>query len=232
MGKLTGNIKQRKAIIDHICKPMEIAEPLGYNAKIWKKKLTDCTDEEFDYFMSCIRDGSDCLHMDVPNLAHPPLQYEDIEKAADSVNTSFYHHLKIKDHLTGIEFITPEKYMVIQQCQRRQQQTIYAKLSVPTSDKKIDGFTGQVTGDDRAASLTNPEAQAIQSQGNTETLKELLVSRGGNISAYVALKQAIEETGSGSLQDTIDPDSVARSTIVLDTYLLSMGYQTNLLDKS
>lgn len=226
-----GNIKNRKAMVDLACKVTDLMDPSGHNTKVMRARLGSCTDKEFDYYMAMLKDGKEVLSIETPNMI-VTLHYENIEKAAKFLGVEFFHHLHIKDSATGVEYITPEKAMILELPFRRLQQTIYEKLSVPTSDRKIDGFTGQVTGDDRSSSITQPEIQALDAQGFKSVLEEFVVAKGGNINAYAKMKQSLEETGEATLADSIDPASVSRSTAILDAYLLSMGYESNLLDKS
>lgn len=184
---------KKKKITDHIVKTISLLEPKE-NAKKWKDRLDKMTDEQFNFFMEALRDEKEVLTIDTPNMkVH--LQYENCKKAAEYLGIDFFHHLRIKDPITKVEYVTPQKYMVLELPIRRLQQTVYEKMSIPVDDKKIDGLTGQVTGDDRACSITYPEIQALKAQGFKDVLNELVVSRGGNINAYAKLKQDLEDLG-------------------------------------
>lgn len=220
---------KKKRITDHIVKTMTFMDA-KHNAPKWKAYLDAMNDKQFDYFMQTLKEGKEVLTMETPNMK-VMLQYEDIKKAAQYLGIDFFHHLKIKDPITKVEYLTNHKYLVLELPIRRLQQTIHEKLSVPIDDKKIDGMTGQVTGDDRACSITYPEIQALKAQGFKDVLTELVVARGGNINAYAKLKQDLEDIGEGDLDNAIDPNSVNRSTMMLDVLLTSMGYETNLVTK-
>ena len=220
---------KKKRITDHIVKTISLLEPQE-NGKKWLEKLNAMTDEQFDFFMTALKEEKEVLSIDVPNMKII-LKYENCRKAADHLGIDFFHHLRIKDPITKIEFVTPQKYLVLELPIRRLQQTVYEKMSIPVDDKKIDGLTGQVTGDDRACSITYPEIQALKAQGFKEVLNELVVARGGNINAYAKLKQDLEDLGESDLKNVIDPNSISRSTMMLDVLLASMGYETNLVNK-
>lgn len=222
--------EKKKLIIDHIKKTMDLIDPSGYNSKMYVERLTKYSDKEFDYFMSCLRDEKEILYMDTPNLK-VTLQFENIQKAAEYLGISFFHRLRMKDPLTGIEYVTNQKAMIVEECVRRMQQTLFEKLSIPINDKKIDGLTGQVTGDDRACAITYPEIQALKAQGFKDTLTEIVVARGGNLSAYAKMKQDLEDIGEADINNAIDPNSIARSAVVLDVMLMSMGYETNITER-
>lgn len=228
---MKGNIGARKGITKYVLDLMITMEPEGHNYKLWKDRLENASDAEFDAMMKCFAEGRDCLHIETPNQL-VTLQFENIMKAANLIGLDLFQRLTVKDATTGVVFNTVEKYQIVELPERRLQQTIYEKMSVPTSDRKIDGLTGQVTGADRSSSLTFPEIQALDAQKLDKPLEEFIVARGGNIAAYAAMKQSIEETGSARLEDVIDPNSISRSTMVLDTFFLAMGYETNLTDRS
>lgn len=219
--------EKRKKITDLIVKTITLMEPKA-NGPQWKTKLENMTDEEFDFFMRCLKEEKEVIMIYTPNMKIH-LQFENIEKASKHIGLELFQHLKIKDSVTGVTFVTTNKCLLLELPIRRMQQTVYEKLSIPIDDKKIDGLTGQVTGDDRACSITYPEIQALKDPGFKSTLDELVVARGGNLNAYAKLKQDLEDMGEGSIDNSVDDGNISRSTVILDVLLNSMGYETNLI---
>lgn len=221
---------KKKLILDYLDKFFMTIDPTGFNQKIWHDKIEAMNDKDFDFFMQCLKEEKEILHLYAPNMK-VTLKYENIEKAAKLVNIELYQRLKIKDPITGVTYVTPQKYLITETLVRRMQQTVYEKISIPIDDKKVENLTGQVTGGDRACGITYPEIQALKAQGFKEVLTELVTVRGGNLSAYAALKQSLEELGEGDLKNVLDPMSISRSTVMLDVMLTSMGYETNLTER-
>ena len=220
---------KNKRIVDKILKVMKTIDHTGYNYDRNKKIFENMTDKEFDTYMRVLRDGKEVIHLVVPNQK-VLLDFNDIEKAGELVNTTFFHQLIMEDMDTGIKFVTPEKYFIGEVPVRRLEQTLEEKMSIPRSDMKIDGMTGQVTGDDRSCSITYPELQAIYANSGDKTLEELAVARAGNLDAYANLKHQLEDMGEANISDVLTENSMARSIKILDVYLATMGYFSNLSD--
>lgn len=225
------NIKSKRANIEKIVlDTLKIMEP-DLNYKEWKTKFSKMSDEDFTRFMNILKEGKEVFSIKTPNMK-VTLNFHKVKAAADYVGVSLFQRLRKIDPITKLPYLTNEKYFISEQMVRRMQQTAYEKLSVPTSDKKIDGLTGQVTGDDRSSSITYPEIQGLKAQGFKAALEEMVVARGGNLAAYAQMKQSLKDIGEASLEEAITPDSISRSTVILAVYLMSMGYDTNLLDRS
>ena len=218
--------KKKKKIIDYICKLCDTMEPSGLNSKRYRGMLEKMTDKEFDQFMHYMKDGKWQLHLVAPNMI-VNLKNEDLLKACDLIGLDLFQRVWMHDAVTGKKYLTDNKYMFLQLPIRRQQQFLDEKMSVPDNDRQIDQLTGQVTGDSRACSITNPEIQILAARGLTETLQELVNVRGGNINNYNEFRRALEETGEADL-DTLDPNSRTRASVVMGKLIQSMMLDTNL----
>lgn len=222
----TESNKKRQQIVDYICKVYDTIDPSKTNSTKFKGLVEKMTDREFDNFMNLIKEGKYQLHIIAPNLKIN-LRNENILKAADTVGCKLFHRFWIEDHSTGRKFLTDNEYLVIQVPIRRQQQFLDEKIAVPDHDRTIDGMTGQVTGDSRNCSVTNPEIQILAARGLNNTLEEFVNVRGGNINNYNDFRRALEETGECNLTD-LDPNSKTRVAVVGGVLLKSMMLDTNL----
>ena len=102
-------------------------------------------------------------------------------------------------------------------------------MSVPDNDKQIDGLTGQVTGDSKSSSVTNPEIQILAARGLDATLEEFVNVRGGNIAAYSDFKRQAEETGEIKL-NSLDQNTRSRVAVVGQVLLRSMMIENNIVE--
>ena len=218
--------QKKKKILDFICKLCDTMEPSGLNSKRYRQIIGQMNDKEFDQFMNYMKEGKWQLHIVAPNMI-VNLQNEDLLKACDLIGLDLFQRVWMYDKATGRKFLTDNKYMFVKLPIRRQQQFLDEKISVPDNDRTIDGLTGQVTGDSRACSITNPEIQILAARGLDKTMQELVNIRGGNIHGYSEFRRMLEENGEADL-DMIDPNSRTRASVVGGKLLQSMMLDTNL----
>lgn len=218
--------QKKKKILDFICKLCDTMEPSGLNSKRYRQIIGQMNDKEFEQFMNYMKEGKWQLHLVAPNMI-VNLQNEDLLKACDMIGLDLFQRVWMYDRATGRKYLTDNKYMFVKLPIRRQQQFLDEKISVPDNDRTIDGLTGQVTGDSRACSITNPEIQILAARGLSKTMQELVNIRGGNIHGYSEFRRMLEENGEADL-DTIDPNSRTRASVVGSKLLQSMMLDTNL----
>lgn len=218
--------QKKKKILDYICKLCDTMEPSGLNSKRYRQIIGQMNDREFDQFMNYMKEGKWQLHIVAPNMI-VNLQNEDLLKACDLIGLDLFQRVWMYDRATGRKYLTDNKYMFVKLPIRRQQQFLDEKISVPDNDRTIDGLTGQVTGDSRSCSITNPEIQILAARGLDKTMQELVNIRGGNIHGYSEFRRMLEENGEADL-DMIDPNSRTRASVVGSKLLQSMMLDTNL----
>lgn len=218
----------RKLAEEHILKTITLMDPSGFNTEKYKKFFSSMSDTQFDDYMKKLRDKKVKLTIYAPNLK-VFLKNADLLKAANSLNLKLFERLKLKDEITGTEYITPHKYLVLKLPVRRARQFLMHKLSVAESDKKIDVLTGQVTKPDQASSISFVEAELLHSRGLDSTLLEFMKVRGGDIHAFASMKQQLEDNGEVHLA-SIDQASVPRSAIVMKIVLQCMYLDNNFVE--
>lgn len=217
---------KKKVILDYICQACDLIDPSKTNSNRYKKMINAMNNKQFDDFMRLMKDGKFKMHIVTPNMKIH-LKNKDLLRAADFLKLKLFHKIWMHDDTTGKKYLTPEEYLVVQLPVRRQQQFLDEKMSVPDNDKTIDGLTGQVTGDSRACSLTNPEIQILAARNLNATLQELVTVRGGNIGQYGEMKRQLEETGEVRLSK-LDPNSKTRVSVVANVLLKSMMIDNNI----
>ena len=220
--------KKKQLIIDYICSICDIIDPSKLNSKRYHRLLDNMNDKEFDRWMHYVKEGKWRLHIVAPNLIIN-LKNENLLKAADKAKCKLFHRIWMTDNATGRQYLTDNEYLVLTLPVRRQQQFLDEKMSVPDNDRQIDGMTGQVTGDSRSSSITNPEIQILASRKLDATLEELVNVRGGNMLAYGEFKRQAEETGEINMT-MFDPNTRSRVAVVGQVLLNSMMIDTNIVE--
>ena len=221
--------EKRKKIEAYILSSMKLLDRhTDINQKYWKDKFASMSDADFDKFMHFLKDKKTNIHMFVPPLK-VTLKNAELVDAAHKLGVKLMHRIWMTDPNTGMKYLTPEEYMVVQLPVRRQQQYLDEKISVPDNDKTIDGLTGQVTGDSAAYAISNPEIQIMQARNLDASLFEYVNVRGGNINSYAEFKRALEETGSVSL-NSLDPNNRTRVAVMGGVLLTSMMIENNLAE--
>lgn len=217
---------KRKKVEDFILKHINGLDPSGMNAKRYESMFSSWSDDEFESYMTGIRDGIHKLVLYVPNLKLN-LKMANIFKVAHDLDLELFERVRLWDSTTKRYYLTPEKYPILMLPVRRLKQFLMDKISVPESDTKIDSFTGQVVKPDKGSSISSVEMQTILSKGLKTSVLELIRVRGGDIEAYASFKSQLEETGRASLNE-VPEDSRARSSVILSTYFLAMHINNNL----
>lgn len=228
IAKNGANEQLKDKIIDYVVDVIKTIEPSGENATRYKEFLSDMTLDEFDTFITHLKNNDTNIHIYAPNVK-TTLRQENIITAAKKVGVALMEKIWRYDKVTGKKYLTPNEYLILQLPVRRVSQFLLHKMAVPDSDKKIDILTGQVTGDDRSSSITQVEIQALFARGLKNTLVELVKVRGGDVNAYANMKQQISETGEAVLEG-LEPDTTARSVVIASVILKAMMIDTNLYE--
>lgn len=197
------------------------------NVARYTKIFKDMSDSKFDEYMHQLRDGKACLYVYIPNMEkHPDMN--EMVALANKFKVMLSSRITMTDSVTGKEYLTPERYMVVRVPTRRQQQFGEHKISIPKGDNKIDAMTGQVIGVSRAAGITNPEIQSLKTKGLDILAKELVSIRGGDIEAYqTGVRKQGEETGTIRISE-MPTDSKNRTIVTAQVWLEGMHLLNNI----
>jgi hypothetical protein len=231
MGKRMSTTEKRKKTTAFLLKALDRMDTFSdtKNAKFYRDLFNGMTDSEFDQYMRDMRDGNECFYVYMPNMSKRPSLDTLIEIAKEN-RVEIFHRIKMLDEHTGEYFVTSHKYPVLRLPIRRMQQFLDKKMSVPRGDTKVNSMTGQVAFEDQSAKLSNPEIQALQSKGLSNTLNELVAIRGGNVEAWSGeMKRQAEEQGKVLLSD-ID-GGTSRTAQVTQVLLECMMLSTNLTER-
>jgi len=217
---------KKSKIINKIVQIMDTLDPTGDNGKRYRDMLEPMSIQEFTRFMNLLKEQKYQLNIVMPNMVKT-FKMNDIFQAAKIADYKIMHQLWLPDPVSGRKFLTNEKYMVLQIPIRRAQQEVDKKLSVPQSDVHIDALTGQVTGPDKACSISTVEMRALHTRGLSKVLEEFVRVRGGDLNAYGDFKRQLEETGEVAI-DQLDPSTRSRASVIAGVLFRSVLLENNI----
>lgn len=203
-------------------------DPSGINTERWKTKLADMSDDDFDKFMQQCRDGKDYVSIIVPNFGNTRVSVENNFKVAKKYGVKFFQRIWLVDPVTNRRYLSHDEYPVLHTPVRRQIQLAKSKSSYAKNSDKVDGLTGQVTGESAGGAISYPEVLVLQSRGLDKTVTEQTWARGGNDGATRAMNKLIHKTGSVSLHELENYSTGVKSTTTLSTYLKAAHINNNL----
>lgn len=219
--------QKRKKIIESTIALMNKLDPDKDNAAYWKKKLEAMSEKEFATFMDGITSSAskEQFYLLKPNV-EKNLELEDLVDILEGMGQKYTHRIWFVDEVTGIKYLSKYEYPIVQVPVRRAQQFWSKKARLPESDTTISGLDDQVTGKDKAASLSRPELLALFDRKLDNTCAELLRVRGGDQTAYSDFKRQIEETGEGELGMLSDATG-AKSPIMTQVFFKAIHIGSN-----
>lgn len=217
----------RKAATAEALKWIGEIMPGDDNVKMYKERFAAMTDEEFDTYMRKLASGEEIMYIIAPNLAENKVTVENNLRVADLLGVKLFQRLWLTDPRTGVEYLTPVRYLVVHLSLRRQQQLLQKKMSIPENNRHVDELTGQPTGDSQGSKLSFPEIQALYAQGLDRSLTEMLKFRGGDTKAFNAMNRSVIDTGGVNLDAIMRVPTKVKSTETLGTLLSSMHLQNN-----
>lgn len=220
-------MSNRKAATAECLKWIEKMVPGGQAVKDMETVLNSLTDEQFDEYMQKLDSEEEILSIAIPNLGKDRIDLERMLDLLVELGYEPFQQLWLTDAKTGVTYLTPEKYLVVDLPLRRQQQMLSKKISIPENNRHVDELTGQVTGDSAGASLSLPELQLLRSQGLDRPILEMIKVRGGDQRAFRAINRQIIETGGASLDSVLGAGTRVKSTETLSTLLKGMHIANN-----
>lgn len=221
-------MSNKNEITAEFLKVLEAMAPGNQNVEMYKTYFNEISDEAFHHLMT---ESNDILPFYSPNLTNDEIDLDTVLKVGEEMlGIKFFQQLILVDPDTGVEYITPEKYLVILMMVRRQSQHVTKGLSVAEDSAHIDSLTGQASGPSKVTQITAPEVVALESLGQVgvNMLKELINVRGGNVKAFQEARRQLENHGIFSLADMEKLNSRPEVIETLKSYLRGMMLDSNL----
>lgn len=226
--------KARADFMADLDKLFNALDPTGTNTKFYHEKWDKVSDKEFDKWVLWLDEAFEHNFYWEIDEYDRPAKLEYIQKAADLFGIPLYERVCIP-HLNGKDgpvVVTPDKVPVGYIHEKRLPQTVHHKNSGSTSINKRSSITGQVSGQDKNARISNVETYALSAYGANNTLKEFLGFRADDEMAKNQAYNRIATDGVcylGELE-SLPEDKTAVNT--LDVYYTSAGMKTNIISGS
>lgn len=224
--------KTRKKMMDHLLKVMNLMDPTGQNAKIYKEKFEPMTDQQFDtYFKKFFKDEKQNFYLEIVEYERD-LTVENIKKCAEYMNVPLLERIALPyltndpDNVIVSPYPVPVGYIH----EKRMQQTLMKKSAGSTDINKRSTLTGQVTGHDKNARVSDLETYSLAAINAMNALQEFMGPRADNRKAKDEMYNDIAKNGFVSLGDLDLQDPYYKTSLnTFNTYYIMQGIQTNLI---
>ena len=221
--------KMEKVIYD----TFSALDKTGTNTKHYKEMFSQMSDPQFDkFFKELFSDPSLYLILNICDY-EIDLRIDDIEDAAKVLSIplferiAFPHYTKDKNNVVVSAEPVPVGYVHI----KRTQQTLAKKNGLSTTSDMRSAMTGQVTGSDKNGKESDLENSMLISLGMLDVLKELNGPRADDLVMKQQMLTSIGTKGYVSLEE-LDNDPANKTTLnTVNTYLLGMGLNSDLVTK-
>ena len=218
----------RKGATEFFIEKIKKLNPNSSNVKMYEDFFAACSDKEFDELMGKLERGEVILPYFVSNLNKEIIRMDKILALGDELGIDFFQRIWVTDSVSGVRFLTPEKYLVIDMPIRRQQQHLVKGKSVVESSKFTDPLSGQAVGASRSSRISLPELMIMESSGHIDAIEELIKVRGGDIAAFREARRLTVEQGGYNLDAIASLNSRPTSTETLKAFFFGMHIDNNL----
>jgi hypothetical protein len=225
--------QKRQKMEDLVYKTFDALDPTHRNTEHYKAMFDSMTDSQFDRFFSQLfKSETSYLPLNICDY-EIDLKIEDIERAAKVLKiplmekVAFPHYTMDKDHVVVSKEPIPVGYCHV----KRTQQTLAKKNGLSTSINSRASLTGQVTGADKNGRESDLENSMLISLGMENVLKELNGPRADDPVMKQQMYTAISNKGFVSLDDMESDPSNKTTLNTVDTYLLGMGLNSDLVTR-
>jgi hypothetical protein len=202
---------------------MNALDVTGYNTAIYRDYFKTLNDTQFTEFMKNIQlfFEVDSLAKDIPDMAK-------IRSVADKFKIPLVEYVVLPSKNTQDESnppITTSPIPVIAIQVRRLQQMADKKNAASANTDKVNSITGQVTGDSKAASLSDMQTMALVTSGQIKTIKEFLGPRADDQVAKMKMLDSIERTGEFNIDDIESRTEDKQSVSTMVVFLTCAGFK-------
>lgn len=222
----------RKEIENDIYEMLDDADPSGANSNRMREFFKPMSDQQFYMYMDQFYADPDQNYTVSYKPYDNPVTVEFIEKIMAKHGIPLYEYV-YKPFLTGDTEDPPRtthKQMVVDVPVKRLKQMVQIKNHVAVNPNKVDPRTGQMSGHDRVARVTQPELYSLIAQNQYNAAREYFGPMADDLKAQREMERRILRDGEVSLKDLdVEPtDMVSLNTIAY--YLYGGCIRTNLLD--
>lgn len=219
----------RKKYENSLYELMDDLDPSGYNSENYKEIFSKMDDKDFINMCKNMLSKDDYnFSVEIKQLQTPKdggISLEQIKNVAKK------HNIKLVEYLfmpfrnpSGEPMCSYTRIPILYSPIRRFfQQMLQHKNSISNSNTKINPMTGQVTSDDKTASITNIQTYSLTITNRKNALKEYLGPRADDNVAKQDMLTQIENTGRYKMDDAIMQTHNKRAVNTAEAFAKASG---------
>lgn len=229
----TGSISaRRKKFMDYLTSCLNILDPSGKNSDYYKKKFGAMNDSQFDtYIRKFFANDRENFYYEISEYERD-ITIECLQKLANFMKVPLYEKIanpSATENMGNIpvtQYAVPVGYAHV----KRLSQTQMKKSGASTKIEKRSALTGQVTGEDKNARMSDQETFIMCAKNNEMAMREFMGPRADNMRAKREMANQIGMNGYVSMEDlTLDDPYEKTALNTLNMYYLMQGLSTNLV---
>lgn len=219
---------QRRDIQDTILKVFDALDTSGRNSDKYKNLFNGMNNKEFLRYIKNFVNSDENFYLEVlPNKNEPKLK--DIKKALEILNVPleeyvYFQNDSDKNNPVRTRYKVGTGYLHL----KRLQQAVLLKNSYSLDNTSRSLKTGQVSGDDKVARVSNMESSALKAIGAENILKELMGARADSSDASNEMFKQISMYGYVKQEDLPDDISKKQTLMTTNAFLLGAGIDSDL----
>ena len=224
----------RRSIEKRIYEILDTMDPSGRNTERMRNYLNGMPDRKFYTVMDEFLDNDDKLFPVAYEPYNNPVTMRFVHNVARKLSVPIYEYVyrPYQDGNTEDPPGTVNKIMVLDVPVKRLKQMDDVKNHVSTASSRKDPRTGQVTGEDKTARVTDVEAFSLLAQGQYHAAQELYGPMSDDTEAHYAMLRAIQRDGEVELRD-LPNDPLNKVTInTINALMIGSGLQSNLITQN
>lgn len=198
------------------------------NVEIYKEAFAGFKEKDWQNLLEQYQAGNFIFPLFIYNMSEDRIDEKQVMEVGEKIGIQYFQHLTLTDPVTGEQYTTPVKYLVLDLPMRRLIQHILDKMSTAKNDNVVDHVSGQATGDSKSSSISLPELGVLNANDLIYPALEFVKGRGGDEKAYDEIMKQIEETGSFSMDRVSELNSKPKIVESLRFWLLGTGIDNNL----
>lgn len=224
----------RKEIEGDIYSLIDDMDPSGKNTERMRNYLSAMDDRSFFQFIDEFFDNQDKNFPVAYEGYNNPVSLSFAHKVAKKRNVPIYERV-YRPYVNGDVDDPPgtvHPIMVIDVPVKRLKQMAFSKNHTSTTGSKRDPKTGQVTGEDRTARVTDVEAFSLIVQGQYSAAQEFYGPMADDTVAHYEMLRAIQRDGEVELRD-LPNDPLNKVTMnTINAFMIGSCLETNFIDDS
>ena len=209
-------------------------DPSGKNTKRLRDYFKTMSDKQFYVFMDKYFDDPNRLISVAYEPYNNPVTLSFVHKVAKNLNVPIYERV-YRPYVTEDLDDPPgtvHPVMVLDCVAKRLKQAGSLKNHASTAANKRDPKTGQVTGEDRTARVTDVEAFSLLAEGQYNAAQEFYGPMADDTEAYYEMLRAIQRDGEVELSSLPNDTTSKVAMNTVNVFMIGSGIESNMIDES